>query len=309
MSQPPVIRSAQVARSIEDTFEIFTREIGAWWPLPNHGIFGERAGGVQFIDDQLVELATDGSRIVWAEVLEWDAPTKLRLAWHPGQPADGASEVEVNFEVVEAGTRVEIRHSGWEKFGAEGVDRRRSYVGPSAWGYVLDHLADGAETRSDVADLVALEAAYVAFFAEAESGVDAGDFGPPESGHWNAAQVLAHVALNDLAMVGVAQALVHGGELAFENHTCQVPENLAKVIEEASDMQGLIAFGRACARSAVGAARRLNAAQRETLVQCTMEHEGTQVMDDVRPWGAIAITVQAEMHLPAHIAQLQNLRS
>ena len=47
---PPVLRSAQVARPLEEAFEVFTQQIGAWWPLPTHGIFGADAGGLGFED-------------------------------------------------------------------------------------------------------------------------------------------------------------------------------------------------------------------------------------------------------------------
>lgn len=39
-------------------------------------------------------------------------------------------------------TRVVIEHRGWEAFGDAGFASRRSYVGPRAWGSVIDHFAD-----------------------------------------------------------------------------------------------------------------------------------------------------------------------
>jgi len=301
---PPILRTAVVDRRVEDAFAVFTEEIGAWWPLPTHSVFGERSGGVHFVDGYLVEMATDGSRSTWAEVLEWEPPNRFALAWHPGGTAGDANRVEVTFESDAAGTRVQVRHDGWEQFGQEGLRRRRGYVGPSAWGHVLDHYADGAELRSEPTDIEALALAYEQFFTEAE----AGGFGPPADGGWDAEQVVAHVALNDLAMTAVAHGLVFRSDPAFENETCQDRGNLAAVVDSCGDWSELVAHGRDCARRAMAALSRLDAEQLTHPVRCRFQHDGVTVLEDPRPWGTIANDTQAEFHLPAHIDQLRNLR-
>ena len=304
-SAPPVVRAATVERSADAAFTIFTDQIGAWWPLPTHGIFGDSSGGVHFADGHLVEIAVDGSMTTWAKVLEWSPAERLVLAWHPGGELEDASRVEVTFVAENAErTRVEIRHFGWEAFGEAGVARRRGYVGPSAWGYVLDEYADGVEPRADRPDLSGLQSAYDELFAEFE----AGGFGPAPAGQWDAQQVLAHVALNDLAMTRICLGLIHGRERTFENHTCQVPDNLASVIEGCGSRDELVHFGRQCAEQMSAAVARLDDQQRSTLVHCRLEHDGEVVLDEPRPWGVIAIDVQAGMHLRAHIDQLRDLR-
>ena len=111
--------------------------------------------------------------------MRWEPPHRLVLTWHPGRDADDSSEVEVRFAAADGGgTRVELEHRGWERFGEDAVARRRAYVGPGAWGHVLDHYADGAEPRPGAADVTALVAAYDAFFAEALRG----GFGDPPPG-------------------------------------------------------------------------------------------------------------------------------
>lgn len=310
---PPILRTAMVARPVEEAFAVFTDEIGAWWPLPTHSVFQARAGGVHFVDGRLVERSTDGRETTWAEVLAWEPPDRLVLAWHPGSDGGPAGRVEVTFAQEKGGTRVDLRHDGWEAFGEDALRRRRSYTGPSAWGHVLDHFADGAEPRFDGADLASLEAAYEAYFAEAGSGVDAGGdgtgFGRPADGGWTAEQVVAHVALNDLALTAVAHALIHRGEPEFENHTCQVPETLDGLVAACGDLAGLIAFGRRCATQAVAAARRLDEDQRAREVACRFEHDGEVVMEGPMPWGRVAIEIQATRHLPAHVEQLSELRA
>lgn len=302
----PIIRSAFVQRNQEDAFRIFTTEIGAWWPLPTHGLFGERAASVSFRDGQIVETAVDGSELVWGEIRQWEPPSGLIMSWHPGRDATDASEVEVRFIASEGGTNVVLEHRGWEQFGADAMSRRRSYIGPNAWGYVLDHFADGAEQHDDAADLTELAAAYETFFALAESG----EFGPAPDNEWDADTTIAHVALNDLAMTAVCQAIVHrtGEPLRFENQVCHDPSALSAWIDAAGDRSTLVARGRAAAIDVQAAIRRLSPEQRDTLVHCRLTHNGDIMVDEPRPWGVIAAVVQAQMHLPAHVEQLTNLQ-
>jgi uncharacterized protein YndB with AHSA1/START domain len=303
---PPVLRSAQVARPLEETFEVFTRQIGAWWPLPTHGMFTADAGGLGFEDGLLVERAVDGRTSVWGEVLAWDPPHRVVITWHPGQEAADASEVEVRFAASDGGgTRVELEHRGWERFGDSAMRRRHGYVGPGAWGHVLDHFADVADARPDAADLTAVAAAYDDFFAEAEGG----GFGEPPPGEWDAGRVLAHVALNDLAMTAVAQALVHGRtDLTFGNTTCQDPQVLADWVATAGDLTALVARGRELAAVSMVATARLDPEQLATPVACRLFHDGELVLDAPMPWGRLAAETQASVHLPAHTGQLRDLR-
>ncbi|MEM9611628.1 MAG: SRPBCC domain-containing protein [Actinomycetota bacterium] len=300
----PVVRAAYTRRPPDEAFTVFTDEIGAWWPLPTHGLFGPEAGEVAFRDGHLIEQATDGREAIWGEVLAWDPPHRLLLTWHPGREADDASEIEVLFIADGDGTRVVLEHRGWERFGADGLARRRSYVGPNAWGWVLDHFADGAEPLS-VADTEPLVEAYAAFFATAEEG----GFGPPTVGAWSAEEVVAHVALNDLAMTAVCQALVHGRPPMFGNEVCQRPEVLARWIKACGDLDGLVARGRRVATVATAAIRRLSAEQLATPVACRLLHEGQVVLEDEMPWSVIAVDTQTGRHLPAHIEQLTDLRA
>jgi len=280
---PPVVRAAWVNRSAEDAFRIFTTEIGAWWPLPTHGLFGDKSASVGFKDQQLVERSVDGAEVLWGQVLVWQPSQRLVLAWHPGGDGTQASEVEVVFESDGAGTRVVIEHRGWEAFGEAAIERRLGYVGPNAWGYVLDHFADGVEVRPDAVDVAALAAAYETLFAEAEKG----GFGPAPEGEWNAEQVMAHVALNDAAMLGVCQALVHQNETRFENEVCQDLDVLAAYIAANNGMPGLIEAGREMSQLVLASLRRLSPEQLDAPVHCCLQHYGETMMDRPMPWQVI----------------------
>ena len=303
---PPILRSAQVDRGVEETFDVFTRLIGAWWPLPTHGVFGDLAGTIAFEGGRLVGRAVDGRVSVWGDVLAWEPPHRILFTWHPGREEDDASEVEVRFAPDGGGTRVELEHRGWEAFGESAIARRRGYVGPGAWGHVLDHFADGAEERPESVNLTVLDGAYAAFFEEAQRG----GFGPPPDGEWDAAQVLAHVALNDLAMTAVAHAIVQGrSELSFANEVCQDREVLDAFVRDAGDLSELVARGRSISEVARAATARLDRGRLATTVHCRMLHDGTVVLDEPVHWGRIAVHTQATRHLPAHTGQLRDLRT
>ncbi len=299
----PVLRSAHVRRPPEETFELFTAHLTAWWPLPTHGVFGGATASVELADGLLVETAMDGREAVWAEVLAWDPPHRLVLAWHPGRGPEDASEVEVRFAELDGGTWVQVEHRGWERFGEDAAARRDSYVGPNAWGYVLDHFADVADAPP-ATERAELREAYAALLAEAESG----GFGPPPPGEWTAEQVLAHVALNDAAMAAVGRALIHEEEVRFDNRTCQDRAVLDAVVERCGSLAGLVDLVRRRADDALLVLGRLGADQLGTPVHCQLLHDGEVVVDEPMPWGQVADVVQAARHLPAHTGQLRDLR-
>ena len=301
----PVVRSAIVERTPADAFRIFTQEIGAWWPLPSHSTFGAASGGVFFQGGRLVEIATDGSEATWGEVIEWDDPHRLVFTWHPGRDASVSSEVEVEFFPDGTGTRVVLEHRGWAAFGAEASKIRRNYIGPSAWGHVLDHLADGSERRHDSKDLAELRQSYDRFFEEAGTK----GFDEPQAGGWSAEEVLAHVALNDLSMIAVCQAVVHQTPTRFDNAAGQNPVHLRRWIERHHNVDGLIEAGQRASLQLLAVLARLSAEQQQQPVHCHLTSDGHVMLDDERPWIAIAAEIQATFHLPDHTAQLRQLRS
>ena len=302
----PVLRSITVPVEPERAFAVFTEQIAAWWPTSTHGLYGDASGRVSFEGDRLIERSTGADATVWGEVLAWEPPGLLRFTWHPGREADDASQVEVRFLAVDGGTRVELEHHGWERFGEAALARRRRYVGPGTWGAILEHYADVAELPGlDPIDLSELSSSYADFFAEAL----AGGFGPPPPGEWDAAQVIAHVTLNDYAMTAVTQSIIHRAPIRFENVVCQDREVLAAHIARCGgDLARLVAEGRRAAATVVTSLARLDADQRDTPIACRLQHDGQVVLEAELPWRQVADDVQRGRHLPAHVEQLRNLR-
>ncbi|HKH88308.1 MAG TPA: SRPBCC domain-containing protein [Acidimicrobiales bacterium] len=141
----PVRKTITVRVETEQAFELFTREIGSWWPLATHSVGLENSTGVSIgtsVGDQLVETLADGTTSVWGTVVRCEPPNVLALTWHAGRPADDATLLEVRFTAGAAGgTVVELVHSGWERW-ADGLAHSEGYS--EGWDIVLDRFAGRA---------------------------------------------------------------------------------------------------------------------------------------------------------------------
>jgi uncharacterized protein YndB with AHSA1/START domain len=130
-------------------FEVFTSRMASWWPMASHHIgksdcadvvVEPRAGGRWF------ERGVDGVECPWGEVLAWDPPGRVLLAWRLNaqwqfDPAF-LNEIEVRFVAVDAGTtRVELEHRGLEAFGEQAAQMRDVLGSANGWGGMLDHYA------------------------------------------------------------------------------------------------------------------------------------------------------------------------
>jgi uncharacterized protein YndB with AHSA1/START domain len=143
---PAIEQSVRVAVSPERAFRLWTEELAAWWPLERHGVFGDQAETVAFEGGpggRVVERSQAGEETTWAEVTEWEPPSRFVLSWHPGHgPDDPPTELEVRFLPDGDGTLVELEHRGWEQLGDRGESSRNSYDG--GWRFVLQTFADRA---------------------------------------------------------------------------------------------------------------------------------------------------------------------
>ena len=136
---------------IERAFEVFTKEMGSWWPSDHHileadlaeMVFEPRAGG------HIYDRGVDGSECPWARVLAYEPPNRLVFSWDIGldwklqTDPDKTSEVEVQF-VAEGTdrTRVELAHRNLERHG-DGWEQMRDAVGsPGGWGRGLESFGE-----------------------------------------------------------------------------------------------------------------------------------------------------------------------
>ena len=136
----PVQKTVVVGSSPERAFEVFTREMGTWWPLGSHSIGGDEITEVVFeeqVGGRIYERHSDGGEGEWGRVLAWDPPNRFAMSWYPGHDSSQATELEVSFKADGDGTRVDLVHRGWEILAERAQEARSSY--DAGWGDVLSY--------------------------------------------------------------------------------------------------------------------------------------------------------------------------
>lgn len=140
-AQPPLRREVIVAADPATAHRLWVEQIGAWWPVASHGVFGA-AATVAFEGGEIVETSASGERAVWGTVTVSEPPGRLAFTWHPGRSPDAATLVELAFEDVGDGrTRVTLTHTGWEAYD-DPAAARQDYA--DGWPLVLGALASHA---------------------------------------------------------------------------------------------------------------------------------------------------------------------
>lgn len=145
-SERVVEKSVTVSVPVERAFEVFTAEIGTWWPLRTHAVDTERSETVVMegrVGGRLFERTPTGEEHVWGTLVGWEPPNRIVYSWHPGRGEETAQEVEITFGPEGEGTRVDIRHYGWEKLGDRLEETIASYN--EGWDKVIAVYARAAE--------------------------------------------------------------------------------------------------------------------------------------------------------------------
>jgi uncharacterized protein YndB with AHSA1/START domain len=108
--------STRVAAPPDETFALFTEEIGAWWA--GGAVRGARWNGVLHFEPgaggRLLK-SVSGQNFEIGRVQRWEPPTCFVFACREfGEPDGPCTEVEVRFAPVTGGTRVTLEHRGFE---------------------------------------------------------------------------------------------------------------------------------------------------------------------------------------------------
>jgi uncharacterized protein YndB with AHSA1/START domain len=125
----PIRQTVTVRSDPERAFDLFTNQMGTWWPVGSYSravsefkhedvkvaqlVFQARMGG------SILERLTDGRILPWAEVIAWQPPNRVLLSWRPYSRPEPPTEVEVTFAAREGGTLVELEHRGWQRLSEE----------------------------------------------------------------------------------------------------------------------------------------------------------------------------------------------
>jgi uncharacterized protein YndB with AHSA1/START domain len=105
-----IVKSVVLRCEPERAFLLFTEHAGQWWPAdrrhtddPDSTIRIEASG-------RFYERAYDGTEVDLGAVRSFEPGTRLVLDWYPGTDRANATQVNVQFEAVENGTRVTVTH-------------------------------------------------------------------------------------------------------------------------------------------------------------------------------------------------------
>jgi uncharacterized protein YndB with AHSA1/START domain len=158
----PVRKSITVRASVPQAFEIFTEDFDSWWPRSHHigsspmrkAIIESHLGG-RCYSEQI-----DGTECDWGQVLAWEPPHRLVIAWQIGgdwkyEPdLAKSSEVEIRFtEQPDGKTLVSLEHRHLDRAGASAGAMRAALESPNGWGGMLqlfvERVSHGADTTSN----------------------------------------------------------------------------------------------------------------------------------------------------------------
>lgn len=151
----PVKKSVSVNATPERAFEVFTARFDKWWPRSHsigeaplkEAVIEPREGGRWF------GRLENGTEAAWGDVLAWEPPRRLLLAWRIG--ADWKydpgllTEVEVTFTPEVGGaTRVDLEHRHLERMGEGAEGARAAFDSDGGWNGLLKAFAQVAEQPS-----------------------------------------------------------------------------------------------------------------------------------------------------------------
>ena len=149
-----ISKTLHVNASPETAFQVFTDGFDGWWPRMHSvgasplvkAILEPGVGGRWF------SLHENGETQPWGEVLAWEPPHRLVLAWRIdhdfGFNAQLLTEVEVCFLPVEGGTRVEFEHRHLDRFGDTEAAAETILSMDGGWGMILQGYREAAEGRA-----------------------------------------------------------------------------------------------------------------------------------------------------------------
>jgi len=150
-----VRKSIVVEAPIEHAFQVFTEQIGSWWPEEHHILASELAEMVfePRVGGHVYDRGVDGSECRWARVLAYEPPSRILISWDISlqwqleADPDRTSEIEVQF-IAEGPdrTRVELEHRGLERHGEGWQQMRDAVSSPNGWNQGLQRFAEAARS-------------------------------------------------------------------------------------------------------------------------------------------------------------------
>ena len=148
-----VVKKSLVLNCSRDhAFQVFTQNMGRWWPATHH------VGNTPFRDvlieprarGRWYEINVNDEQGLWGYVLAWEPTRRLVLSWHLdttftfNPDLDRASEIEIGFhQLGKNQVRVEFEHRHIERHGA-GYEKLRDML-DGGWVGILEEFTRCAE--------------------------------------------------------------------------------------------------------------------------------------------------------------------
>lgn len=151
-------------------------------------------------------------------------------------------------------------------------------------------------------DSTVVRQAYAEFLAVAE----AGGFGPPPPGEWDAARILAHIYTTHAQITATAVAVIAGTRPAYDNRPSLDEWNLRRVIDEAGSMAALIDRVRWGGDLHCTVVDQLTDTHAAIQIPVLIISNNDLIVDEPWPLAQLALGI-AHIHLPRHTDQLRTL--
>ena len=145
----PIRKSITVPLDRATAFDLFTKDIDKWWPKDSHSLTASAGKGTASNvrlepkkGGRVIETKPDGTEADWATITAWKPGEHFAMHWYVGRSPDEATLVDVHFTQTEAGTRVDLTHSGFDVLGAAADTTCAGYT--TGWDHVFGRCYRGA---------------------------------------------------------------------------------------------------------------------------------------------------------------------
>ena len=153
-------------------------------------------------------------------------------------------------------------------------------------------------------DSTDLRNAYATFLDVARGG----GFGPPPPNSWSAEQVVAHIAMNDRALIAATLDVLVGEPTRLDNSLITSGAVLSRHATERGGLKQLIEDVDASSRDLCDLVDRLDDAHAHTEVPAHLVDGDEVRVDSPLAWGRV-VGGASRYHLEVHAEQLRELRT
>ena len=152
ISAAPIRKTLLLAATPAKAFEVFTAKFDRWWPRTHY--IGTsplvRATIEPGVGGRWYSTHENGQDAPWGEVLVWEPPHRLILAWRIshewGYVPTLLTEVEVQFIALDdKRTRVELEHRHLERMGDTPKVEETIRSMDQGWGMILGRFQEAAQ--------------------------------------------------------------------------------------------------------------------------------------------------------------------